>query len=98
MTNKTQEDRIVKRLLERGFITRNECLKVYISKLSSHIWKLKTEDGWDFDSDYVKTSYGQDYKYTVTKCPFKKVERFIPALNRTIVSYEKLSTVVQNKS
>ena len=39
-----------------------------------------------------------DYKYTVTKCPFKKVERFIPALNRTIVSYEKLSTVVQNKS
>lgn len=88
MKNKTQEKRIIDRLLQFGYITRNECLKNYISRLGAIICDLKKE-GWDFEGKFIKKNGGQDFVYTVTKCPFKKVERFIPSLGKSIISYEK---------
>lgn len=65
---KSQKERIISKLLKDGYITRNECLRNYISRLGAIICLLKSE-GWDFDT---KSENG-DYKYTVTKCPIKKV-------------------------
>ena len=67
MNNKTQKDRVVKRLLERGFITRNECLENYISRLSAIILDLKKE-GWDFEAKRIKKNNGEDYQYTINEC------------------------------
>ena len=63
----TQEQRIKKRLIERGEISRNECIRNYITRLSAIIFDLK-EEGWDFDPKKV----GNDYVYKVIKSPIKK--------------------------
>lgn len=71
MKNRTQKEWVVKQLKDKGFITRNECLKNYISRLGSIIWNLKNE-GWEFDAKYVNftTPFGRkvkDFKYEVKK-------------------------------
>lgn len=60
--NKTQVDRVKFKLKRDGFITRNECLNQYISRLSAIILILKNQ-GWEFAAGKVKG----DYKYTVIK-------------------------------
>lgn len=67
MKNKSQKERVIKKLLADGEITRNQCLKNYISRLGAIICTLKSE-GWDFETKNVKG----DYVYKVTVCPFKK--------------------------
>ena len=63
----TQKQRVIKKLLKDGFITRNECLRVYISRLSAIIQVLEQE-GWEFEA---KDDNG-DYVYKFTKCPLTK--------------------------
>ena len=65
MTN-NQQDRVIKKLRHDGFITRNECLKNFISRLGAIICSLQSE-GWEFNREYIKTKGGKDYKYTVVK-------------------------------
>ena len=64
MRNKRQYNFIVSRLEKKGEISRNECLKNYISRLGAYIHKLKRE-GYRFDTfkRSIKTVYGRGYDY-----------------------------------
>lgn len=71
---KTQREYVVNALLKRGYITRNEALSKYISRLSGIIYILK-DAGWDFKTENVfkRNAHGEvigtDFKYTATKIP-----------------------------
>lgn len=80
----TQKDRVVKRLKDVGQITRNECLRNYISRLGAIICDL-TKEGWSFDTKNVKG----DYVYVVTKAPYRKVTYTLPT-GETITATEKV--------
>jgi hypothetical protein len=67
MLKQTQKNRIINKLLKDGFITRNECLRNYISRLGAIISFLQDE-GWKFEAFYDKN----DYKYKLLFCPLKK--------------------------
>jgi len=66
----TQKQWVLNRLNENGYITRNECLRNYISRLGAIIADLKA-DGYEFEAGYieVKTPFGtgKDYKYSLIK-------------------------------
>lgn len=64
MLNKTQIERVEGRLKQCGQITRNECLRNYISRLGAIIFILK-EKGYEFETSHK----GGDYVYKVTKFP-----------------------------
>lgn len=66
MKNPTQKERVTKRLLTMGQISRNECLKNYISRLGAIICDL-TKEGWEFETKNVKG----DYVYVLKKSPYK---------------------------
>lgn len=83
MKNKTQKDRVVSKLLKDGFITRNECLRNFISRLGAIICDLERE-GWEFEAKYTKD---RDYLYKVLKCPLKKVIYTVG--DKQIVTYTK---------
>lgn len=59
---KTQEDRIKHKLRVDGYVTRNEAIRNFITRLSAIILDLKYQ-GWDFKTEKV----GGDYKYTLIK-------------------------------
>lgn len=63
----TQEKRVINKLKHDGFITRNECLRVYISRLGAIICKLK-KDGWEFNAH---DTVNGDYIYELTNNPIK---------------------------
>lgn len=63
----TQKNRIAKRLLERGEISRNECLRNYISRLGARIQDLENE-GWVFETE----TRGGDYIYKLTHSPYAR--------------------------
>lgn len=73
MAKETQRQKVIGKLLNDGFITRNECLRVYISRLSAIIQVLEQE-GWEFSA---KDDHG-DYKYTTIKCPLTKQVYSLP--------------------
>jgi len=56
-----QIDIVKRELQEKGFITRNWCLKNYISRLGAIIHLLKKE--MDIKGKYHKYEYGKDYVY-----------------------------------
>jgi len=64
----TQLQWVKDKLKKDGFITRNECLSNYISRLGAIISVLK-EQGYEFEAGYFKleTMFGisKDYKYTL---------------------------------
>lgn len=64
MTNLTQKQRVEKRLREMRIITRNECLRNYITRLSAIINDLKNE-GWIFETEHFRG----DYRYFLKSCP-----------------------------
>lgn len=68
MTNQTQLNFVKNELKTKGYITRNECLAKFISRLGALINKLKNQ-GWEFDTSYIETphGHGKDYKYTLKK-------------------------------
>ena len=63
MKNQTQLEWVKKQIEEQGFITRNQCLRNYISRLGAIIADLKKE-GYLFEAYYQKTEHGKDYIYT----------------------------------
>lgn len=65
---KSQEQWIKDRLLKKGYITRNECLRKYISRLGARICDLNAA-GWHIVGKHIKTKHGRDYKYTLIKAP-----------------------------
>ena len=62
MTNQTQVAWVKERLYTDGYISRNECLRNYISRLGAIINHLKKE-GYLFTGEYKKTTNGKDYIY-----------------------------------
>jgi len=70
---KTQSERVISKLKNDGYITRNECLKNFISRLSAIIQDLELE-GWVFKTERVKG----DYKYTVVTSPLKEIVYKLP--------------------
>lgn len=79
----TQKTRIVKRLNEYGKISRNECLRVYISRLGAIICDL-TKEGWQFETE----NKDGDYIYKVTRSPFHKVMYKLPS-GENLIEYHK---------
>lgn len=64
----TQQQRVVSRLRTHGEISRNECLRNYISRLSAIIQDLEAE-GWEFETK----RRGGDYVYVVKEQPKRRV-------------------------
>lgn len=63
---KTQRTWVEELLLVNGEITRNQCLRNYVSRLGAIICDMK-KDGWD-----ITTSRREgDYVYTLGKAPSK---------------------------
>jgi hypothetical protein len=60
--NQSQMEWVKENLLSRGFITRNECLREYITRLADIIYKLK-QDGIKIDGEDLNSDYGTDYIY-----------------------------------
>jgi len=58
----SQKERILNQLKKNGYITRNQCLKNYISRLGARIKDLKNE-GYIIEGKNIKTQYGEDYIY-----------------------------------
>jgi hypothetical protein len=67
-----QEDWVKEKLFEKGYITRNECLAEYITRLGAIINRLKKK-GYGFEAKYVKTPYGKDFVYKIFKKPGSKL-------------------------
>lgn len=82
-TKLTQKQRIEKRLLDVGHISRNECIRNYITRLSAYILELK-EEGWEFETKDT----GHDYYYKVVKHPYKQIIR-------TLSNGEVIKTLVK---
>ena len=85
MTNKynSQESRIKRKLNRDGFITRNECLKNYISRLGAVIFTLKKEN-YEFKAEDMENG---DYRYTWIN---RKVLRIIEKEDGTRVAVPKI--------
>jgi len=70
MGKQSQKDFVKSELSKNGFITRNKCLRNYISRLSAIIFVLRDE-GFEFKTNFVenKTAYGsteKDFVYNWT--------------------------------
>jgi hypothetical protein len=65
--HKTQLERIVDILERDGRISRNQCLRMFISRLAARIADLEL-DGWKFETEKV----GGDYVYRVVERPAVK--------------------------
>jgi len=58
----TQLQWVRNKLVQRGYVSRNECLRNYISRLSAIILKLKSE--LVIEGEYITKSNGsRDYVY-----------------------------------
>ena len=66
----TQKEWVTLELKLNGKITRNHCLRNYVSRLSAIICDLQ-KDGWIFSTRYVSVETpfgsGKDYEYSVIK-------------------------------
>lgn len=75
MEKPTQKEFVKEELIKYGFITRNKCLKNYITRLSDIIFKLKN-DGFEFRTQRFesKTPFGtnEDFIYFWTNRPEDK--------------------------
>jgi hypothetical protein len=71
MRTKKQREWALKQLNNNGFITRNQCLENYISRLGALIYSLKKE-GYVFITSRKKTPKGEDYVYTLVSPPPSK--------------------------
>jgi len=59
MTNKSQVERVKGQIEKVGYVTRNQCLNVYITRLSAIIYTLEHKYGMRFKISEVDG----DYKY-----------------------------------
>ena len=70
---KYREIQKAKQLLENGRMSRNECLRNYISRLGAIICDL-TKEGWKFDTYFEKINGGKDYVYKLVDSPYERKE------------------------
>lgn len=79
MKNLTQQKKIIKSLLENGYVSRNSALRgdygEYITRLSAIMLDLKDE-GWNFTTEYVKKNGGKDYVYKLVGEQPLKLEKY----------------------
>jgi hypothetical protein len=75
MKNESQKNWVKEQLRINGFITRNEALRNFCSRLGAIIYVLKKE-GYQFEVYYQKTEKGKDFVYMLTKRPSIEPERF----------------------
>lgn len=68
MVNGQQKKFVIEHLNACGFISRNTCLKNYISRLGAIIHRLKKE-GWSFVTEWRETEYSKDFIYRVKDNP-----------------------------
>jgi hypothetical protein len=66
MKKQTQMQWVKNQLTENGYVTRNEALKEFITRLGAVMLLLKKE-GWIYSAGYLKTKKGQDYIYTLMR-------------------------------
>lgn len=62
MKNTTQQSFVIEQLIVNGFITRNFCLRNYISRLGAIICDLRKK-GFRFNPEYIDSYNGKDYIY-----------------------------------
>lgn len=60
----TQKNWVLSQLQQKGEISRNECLRNYISRLGAIINTLKKE-GHDIKGGFVEEGKGKDYVYSL---------------------------------
>jgi hypothetical protein len=53
-------------LKSKGYVTRNEALKIYFTRLGARVNDLRNQ-GWKIDGGWVKTDNGKDYVYVLGK-------------------------------
>jgi len=68
MKMQSQKLWVIQQLKDKGFVSRNEALKNFISRLGALIDILKKE-GYEFDTEYVKENGGKNYYYRLKKRP-----------------------------
>lgn len=66
MKNISQQEWVLRELRTKGYVTRNECLGRFISRLSAIIFNLK-EEGHTIKSETFKTVNGLDHKYILVE-------------------------------
>lgn len=74
MKNESQKQWAINQLRTYGAVSRNEALRNYISRLGAIMNDLLKE-GWHWRGEYVQTSYGRDYQYTLLKEPVKEPQK-----------------------
>lgn len=80
----TQRAFVLDEFERKGYITRNECLRCYISRLSAIIFNLRAE-GYVIEGQYYNTVRGRDYNYKLISTP-----QFISSID-SIISGRELS-------
>jgi hypothetical protein len=83
----SQEKFVIDHLLKNDCISRNTCIQNFITRLGAIINRLN-QQGWIIEGEWDITEKGRDYVYFLRKTPFKKVQYFVPVLNKTITQYE----------
>ncbi len=63
MKKQTQKDWVLNQLIKKNKISRNACLKRYISRLGAIICDIKAEFGFEITGAYKQTNNGRDYIY-----------------------------------
>lgn len=87
MNKPTQRERVEKRILEQGYITRNQCLSTFpaITRLGAIICDMQ-KTGWEFTTD----NKNGDYKYVLVRTLYKTVTRTLAngqVITQTIKKY-----------
>lgn len=84
----SQKEQVKKILLNTGEISRNVCIReLYITRLSAIIQELE-EEGWEFNPEWVKYDKGKDFVYYLKTTPLKKIEYYIPQIDKIITQYK----------
>jgi hypothetical protein len=86
MSKISQKQQIINKLLDDGFVSRNWALQNYIGRLASRMTDLKDE-GWEFRTENVEEHGGINFYYYVLNSPHKKVQYYVPVLNKVITKY-----------
>lgn len=73
MTKQSQKDFVISQLNQTNEISRNLCLKNYITRLGAIVFQLK-EDGYEFKTVWRENlkpdgTKGKDFVYKVTRHP-----------------------------
>ncbi len=70
---------ILKKLQQQGFISRNNCLENYLSRLGAYMNFLK-DQGFRFEARYIKRGEGKDYIYVLYPRQKTRLNRAIKLL------------------